>query len=77
MQGTATVNMYEYMGEPIKQCVDAWLNAVRDPMTDPKWRRKQRLKRIWRRVVSIFKIAVTATVIWVILRSVIRTSHRK
>ena len=77
MQGTATVNMYEYMGEPIKQCVDAWLNAVRDPMTDPKWRRKQRLKRIWRRVVSIFKIVVTATVIWVILRSVIRTSHRK
>lgn len=77
MQDTVTVKLYEYTGEPVKQCMDAWLNCIRDPMTDPKWRRKQRLKRIWRRIVSIFKMVAVTTVIWTTLRIVIKTIRNK
>lgn len=77
MQGTMTVKLYEYTGEPVKQCMDAWLNGIRDPMTDPKWRRKQRLKRIWRKIVSIFKPVAVITLMWAILRLVTKVVRNK
>lgn len=36
MNDPTKIGMYECMGSPVKGCVDSWIDAIRDPMTDPR-----------------------------------------
>lgn len=65
--------MYECMGQPVKEMMAIWLSAVRDPATDPKWRRKQRIKRFFIRLVSGFKLASIVFVVGLIVSLVVKT----
>lgn len=64
--------MYECLGHPTKQMMDAWIKGIKDPMTDPKWRMKQRLKRFVKRLISIAKRAFVMTAVWMIVVNIIK-----
>ena len=51
------VTRYEYMGEPIKSIMESWLIGVKDPATDPKWRRRQRIKRVCKKALKVVLLA--------------------
>lgn len=69
--------MYECMGQPMKQMMDAWLDGVRDPMTDPKWRRKQRIKKFFRRLVLVLKWASIVSIIGVVVSLIAKILNDK
>ena len=64
--------MYECLGHPMKQMMNAWIVGIKDPMTDPKWRRKQRLKRFIKRLISFAKKAFVVAAIWMTVVSIIK-----
>lgn len=46
-------NLYENMGDPAKSITGAWISGIQDPATDPKWIRKQRMERLFRRFLKL------------------------
>lgn len=52
----------ECLGGPVRETMLNWMDCIKDPASDPKWRRKQRLKRIGKRVLSVLKIVSTVVI---------------
>lgn len=77
MNDPTKIGMYECMGGPVKECVGSWLNAIRDPMTDPRWGRKQRLKKAWSYVVSILKKATIGLIGLMVLKTIVKVIRNK
>lgn len=77
MNDPTKIGMYECMGSPVKGCVDSWIDAIRDPMTDPRWRRKQRLKKAWSYIVSILKKVAIGLIGLMVLKTIVKVIRNK
>ena len=57
--------MYEYMGQPIKSIMDSWISGIKDLATDPKWRRRQRIKRICKKLLKgvLYTAGISAAIL--------------
>lgn len=68
MVNNEDIRLYEYMGEPVKSICLSWIEGTKDPATDPRWLRRQRMKRIGKKILSIFSKVAIIVLVGIIIR---------